>query len=129
MVTVKATIKKENYETLIEAGRRRMIADEPADLGGTDLGMNPIELLCGSLASCVSITLRMYADRKQMRLDEVQVTVEFDKETGVFQKDIKLFGVLNDSEVEKLKEIAEKCPVNKILSKSNTIKSEVIWMK
>lgn len=126
---VKATIKKDNYETLIEAGRRRMIADEPADLGGTDLGMNPIELLCSSLASCVSITLRMYADRKQMKLDEVQVTVEFDKETGVFQKDIKLFGALNDSEVDKLKEIAEKCPVNKILSKSNTIKSEVTWMK
>lgn len=126
---VKATIKKDNYETLIEAGRRRMIADEPVDEGGTDLGMNPIELICSSLASCVSITLRMYADRKQINLDEVQVEVDFDKESGGFQKNIKLFGNLSDGDIEKLKEIAEKCPVNKILSKSNTIKSEVIWMK
>ena len=72
----KAQIKKEHYETFISAGHKKMIADEPLDKGGTDLGMSPLELLESSLAACVAITVRMYADRKQWPLHEINVEVK-----------------------------------------------------
>lgn len=60
---IKATIT-DSFTTKITSTNHHMIADEPLDLGGNDKGMNPQEILESSLASCTTITLRMYLKRK-----------------------------------------------------------------
>lgn len=124
----KAQIKKEHYETFISAGHKKMIADEPLDKGGTDLGMSPIELLESSLAACVVITVRMYADRKQWPLHEINVEVKHQEDQS-FEKKVEFIGDLSQDQIDRLKEIVDKCPVNKILSKANTIITSITWKK
>src|SRR6476469_5055495 len=116
-----ASIKKNHYETYIIAGHKKMIVDEHLDKGGTDLGMSPMELLSSALASCVAITLRMYADQKKWHLDEVNVDVSINPQMHTIEKSIVLFGDLNEDQISRLKEIADKCPVNKMLSTTNSI--------
>jgi putative redox protein len=122
---VSASIRKNHYETLITSGHKKMIVDEPLDKGGRDLGMSPMELLASALASCVAITLRMYADQKGWHLDEVYVAVSIDAKAHAIEKDITLVGDLNADQIARLKEIADKCPVNKMLSNVNTINTNI----
>lgn len=124
----KAQIKKEHYETFISSGHKKMIADEPLNKGGTDLGMSPIELLESSLAACVAITVRMYADRKQWPLHEINVEVKHQEDQS-FEKKVEFIGDLSQDQIDRLKEIVDKCPVNKILSKANTINTSITWKK
>lgn len=124
----KAKIKKEHYETLISSGYKKMIADEPQDKGGSDLGMSPIELLESSLAACVAITVRMYTDRKLWDLHEINVNVSLQPNQS-FEKQVEFIGDLSPEQVERLKDIVDKCPVNKILSKENTINTRITWKK
>lgn len=126
---VSASIKKNHYETLIISGHKKMIVDEPLDKGGKDLGMSPMELLASALASCVAITLRMYADQKSWPLDEVFIEVSIDAKAHAIEKDLTLVGDLNAEQIQRLKEIADKCPVNKMLSNANTINTNVSWRK
>ena len=57
-----------------------MIADEPKDHGGRDLGMRPHELFLTAIASCTAITLRMYADRKEWEVGPIAVTASLERE-------------------------------------------------
>ncbi len=126
---VSANIRKNHYETLITATHKKMIVDEPLDKGGKDLGMCPMELLSAALASCVAITLRMYADQKKWNLDEVHVEVSIDAKSNAIEKDITLVGDLKADQINRLKEIANKCPVNKMLSAINIINTNISWKK
>ncbi|MFK7113527.1 alpha/beta fold hydrolase [Flavobacterium oreochromis] len=104
--------------------------DEPVAYGGTDLGLSPYELLSASIGSCTSLTLKLYAERKNWDLKEVYVYLSYDKkhasELGLeiddmgkldhINKKIKLIGNLTLKQKEKLKEIASKCPVHKTVS-------------
>nr|MBC7613535.1 OsmC family protein [Pseudopedobacter sp.] len=126
---VSASIRKNHYETLITSGHKKMIVDEPLDKGGKDLGMSPMELLASALASCVAITLRMYADQKSWPLDQVFIEVSIDAKAYAIEKEIALVGDLNAEQIQRLKEIADKCPVNKMLSNANTINTKVSWKK
>lgn len=120
MVQVKATIGTNTYKTTLVANQQTFIADEPIDLGGTDLGPTPKDFLAAALASCTAITVRMYANRKEWLLDDVLVDVTIDTEskpgTTIFRKKIELIGDLDEKTRERLLQIAEKCPVNKILT-------------
>ncbi len=119
MAQVHATINKNKYKTTIQTEGLTFFADEPVDLGGTNLGPNPKELLAGALAACTTITLRMYADRKEWPLEDIKVDVKIDTETQpgttLIHKKIELIGDLDDKTKERLLNIAEKCPVNKLL--------------
>jgi putative redox protein len=108
------------YKTAISNDRHSIFADEPLDLEGTDLGFTPTELLSGALASCTSITLRMYADRKAWPLTDIKVNVSFERDaktstTAVVRK-IELFGELDEEQRARLLTIANSCPVHRILS-------------
>ncbi|MGC8751356.1 OsmC family protein [Hydrotalea sp.] len=120
-MSVTATIHQEQYQTLLDTPSGIFIADEHIEVGGTQKGMNPHELLLGSLASCTAITLRMYANRKEWPLDSVQVnvniTVEADATKGtIFERSIQLNGNLSAEQKERLLYIANRCPIHKILS-------------
>jgi putative redox protein len=108
--------------------RHHLLADEPADLGGSDRGPTPYGLLAAALGACTSMTLRLYARRKGWPLAEVGVDVEHDrihaadagddgKGRGIdlFRRTIRLDGPLDADQRARLLEIAGKCPVHRTL--------------
>jgi putative redox protein len=116
---------KNNYQTVLEAGSHRYVADESVASGGDDAGMSPTQLLLCSLASCTSITIKMYANRKAWPLDAVHVSVNMISDTtngaDAIIREIDLTGNLDTFQKERLLYIANHCPVHKILSKQNLI--------
>lgn len=117
---IKASINKNHYKTTLTNGRNELLADEPTDVGGTDLGFSPSELLCSALAACTCATLRMYADHKGWALEDVQVSIDFERNNeqniAHFKRHITLVGDLSTDEKIRLLGIANKCPIHKVLS-------------
>ena len=106
----------DGYQTTMTARAHTFLADEPVDVGGADSAPTPVELLMGSLASCTAITLRMYAQRKQWPLEHVGVQVHYSaRPTPTMIKHITVRGPLDDAQKARLLEIAEACPVAKLL--------------
>jgi putative redox protein len=115
---VSATIGTDHFRTEITVGGKMVIADEPEELGGTDLGPAPGEFLMIALASCTAITLRMYADRKNWPIEKIIVEVNFEKVDNktIFKRELQLVGDLTDEQQARLLQIANACPVHKTLT-------------
>jgi putative redox protein len=95
------------------------VVDEPESAGGTDRGPSPTRLLGAALASCIAITMEMYADRKEWDLLEVEVAVDMEYEKAVpakFDVTLRLPKSLTEDQVERLKTMAARCPVHKALA-------------
>lgn len=126
----KATIGRERYRTIIETDDHNFVTDEPISVGGKDLGPNPGELLSAALAACAVATMKMYAQRKGWDLQEAVVEVDFEwnmKESLTnFIKITELKGNLDDEQRRRLLEIADRCPVHKVLSNPVVINSSLI---
>lgn len=112
-----ASIGSENYTVKLQNGRHEFLADEPLDKGGSDAGPGPDELLEAALASCTAVTLRMYAERKQLPVAEIEVTVSLQRieKKTVFTKAIKVNGDVSEEQRKRLLEIAALCPVSRTL--------------
>ncbi len=115
----------------VRAGHHELVADEPHELGGTDLGPAPYPYLLTALGSCSSMTLRLYADRKGWPLEGVRVRLSYQRgktETGtpltVLSRRIALEGNLDDAQRARLMEIADRCPVHRTLTGEIRIESE-----
>jgi putative redox protein len=124
-----AITKKEKFRTQVQTDPHFFIVDEPISVGGKDLGPSPGELLASSLASCTSITVKLYADRKGWDLEEVEVEVDFERDLKFnvtnFKKVISFTGNLTEEQIHRLHEIAEKCPVHRMLANPIQIQSEI----
>ena len=119
---------QEQFTTTISNENHSIIADEPKDIGGNDLGMRPTELLHAALAGCSSITMRMYANRKEWELGKIVVDVERIEPEGekpYLTKKIKIGGEMDEKQLERLLLIAGKCPVHKLLKDAIDIRSEI----
>jgi putative redox protein len=117
------------YVQNISVGPHLLQADEPGDAGGNDVGPNPYELLLAALGACTSMTVRMYAERKQWPLRSVQVRLAYSKihaedcancdtKDGMVDRidtEVSLVGDLSDDQRQKLMEIAKRCPVHRTL--------------
>ena len=112
----------------IDAPRgRSAIADEPERMGGTDAGLTPFELVGAGLAACTSMTMRMYANRKEWPLtaSEVDVTCsQEDRTTTTFRRVVRIDGDLSDNQRARLIEIANRCPVHRMLEGDVTVETE-----
>ncbi|NJM24378.1 MAG: OsmC family protein [Bacteroidia bacterium] len=116
--TVTAKIGREHYTTELTTTSHHLIADEPKDVGGSNIGPRPTDFLRMSLAACTAMTLRMYADRKEWPVDgiEVHVATEPDGQGTRFNREVIVTGDVSQEQLDKLLEIANACPVHKILT-------------
>ncbi len=126
---VKAHIGNDHYLTTISAANNELISDESVENGGKAKGFEPMDLLAASLASCTSITLRMYADRKQWNVGTIEVNVHIEKELHIdatrFERVITFGENLSDEQTEKLLDIANRCAVHKLLTKTILVNTTV----
>jgi putative redox protein len=113
-------------QILIGAGPARFVADEPVAQGGLDLGPTPHELVSAGLAACTSQTLRLYAKQKGWLLGAVHVAVSHRRDltatpVDVFDRTISLAGALDETQKARLMEIAQRCPVHRLLTAGASI--------
>lgn len=120
--SVSALLAGEPYATRISARGHAFLVDEPTDHGGQDSGPGPHELLVSALASCIAITLKMYADRKQWETGEIAVDVAMERtqtgreiETNI-GIEVRFEKELEPEQRERLLQIAKSCPVHRTLS-------------
>lgn len=116
------------YSQMATAGNHTFITDEPEALGGEGLGPDPYEVLLAALGSCTNMTLRMYATQKGLPLTHQSVTLTHRKETSedgvkvdVFERVLSLEGDLTPEQRERLREIADRCPVSRTLEKGSRL--------
>jgi len=128
---VSARVGPTGYRTELRARAHALVADEPTNVGGTDAGPTPYELLLGALGSCTAMTLRMYASRKKWPLEGVTVQLrsarshETDCERcdvepvgiGRIERRVEMEGPLTEEQRRRLLEIADRCPVKQTLER------------
>ena len=119
----------DSFTTELLSGGHTLLADEPEPVGGNNFGPSPYDLLSAALASCTSMTLKMYADHKGLDLRSTTVSVQHGKvhakdcadcesEAGKvdeFLRELSFDGSLSDAERTRLVEIADRCPVHRTL--------------
>ena len=125
------------FQQDIMSGPHRFLADEPVKVGGQDTGPGPYDLLLAGLGACTSMTLRLYAERKDLPLDRVTVRLTHEKvhaedcaecETKAgtidrIDRKIALEGALSPDQRKRLIEIANKCPVHRTLESEIDIRT------
>ena len=137
-VIVRETLEASPFQNEAFIAGQRHIVDEPESFGGSGTGPAPYELLSAALGACTSMTLRMYADRKTWPLDRVTVRVDHNKvhaedcvdcgpndKIDVFTRQIDVEGALDEAQVSRLLEIADKCPVHRTLEAPARIESTI----
>jgi len=104
--------------TSASSGVHTLRIDEPLDLGGTDTGATPTELLLAAMGGCESITLRMYAARKGWPLTDVRIRLHGSTVEGAFvvRREVVLEGPLDADQRTRLLDIINRCPVHRILT-------------
>lgn len=120
------------YQQEIRIGQHILLADEPESVGGNDAGPAPFDFLMAGLGACTSMTLRMYAERKNIALTGIHVALSHEKiEVDGVKRDrisrqITLNGNLSATERQRLLEIANKCPVHRALSQPFILDSTLV---
>lgn len=124
--TLSAVLGEEDYVVSLHARQHEILADEPEEIGGKDQGLTPYELLLGGLGACTSVTLKMYTQRKGWVVEDIDVKLEMSVakgETPVITRRIKVHGDLTPEQCERLLQIANNCPVHKLLANPIDIES------
>jgi len=107
------------YLTELSDGVHAWRSDTLPGNGGADAAQDPESLVLGALGACTAITVRMYAARKQWPLQAVDVRLRYSRRDGTgttIEREVVLEGTLDDTQRARLVEIAEKCPIHRLLT-------------
>lgn len=121
----------------VTAGKHTLIADEPREAGGSEAGPDPYSLLLAALGACTSMTLQLYARRKNWPLERVEVSLVHSRihaedcadcepqqhKLDRIERFISVTGALSEEQKARLLEVAEHCPVHKTLTSGVSIES------
>ena len=125
-------LTERNYLAEAKVRNHFLTIDEPVDLGGDDNGPTPVEYLLTAIGGCVSITLRMYAERKGWDVGKITVDV-FQKEKQTsdglkkwLEEEISFANEITEDQRKRLLVIAGKCPVAKMVKGETIIESKII---
>ncbi len=127
------------FLTALSGGRHRLLADEPEDAGGGDLGPSPYDYLAAALAACTTMTLNLYARHKNLPLSRVSCHVTHHRvhaadceacttkegRIDVFERAITIEGEIEPAVRQRLREIADRCPVHRTLENEIKIRTEL----
>jgi putative redox protein len=127
-------------KTAVRVGKHELTVDEPVSAGGEDAGPNPYDLLLAALGSCTAMTLRIYATAKGWPLSAVEVRLSHERihvedctncETREgfidrINKDLVLHGDLSEEQRQRLAAIAERCPVQRTLTREIVIQQRLV---
>jgi putative redox protein len=125
-----------SFKQEIIAGKHHLVADEPVSAGGGDAGPDPYDYLLASLGVCTSMTVGLYARRKQFPLENIKVSLwhsrihakdceECETREGMVDRidvEVELTGSLSAEQHAALMEIAAKCPVHRTLTSEINIR-------
>ena len=139
--TVRVHTGASGFRTTVNARGFEIFADEPASAGGTEAGPTPYDFIGVALGACTSMTLRMYADRKQWPLEGVTVHVSHDRIHAAdcadcestegrldrLSRSITLEGPLDDVQKARMLEIADRCPVHKTLHSEIVVETKLAY--
>ena len=127
------------FQQMVRVGPHRLLADEPLSVGGANTGPTPYDYIAIGLGACTSMTIRMYAERKKIPLEHVEVLVRHEKRhaedcidcesdnarVDYFDRTLSFRGELTGEQRAKLIEIADKCPVHRTLESGARVITEV----
>jgi uncharacterized OsmC-like protein len=127
--SVVTRLGRSGFRTEIDAGGHALVSDEPIEVGGTDEGATPYDLVLAALGACTAMTLRMYAERKQWPLESVVVRLRHGRSHAAdeqqcenravrldqIERTLEISGPLTHEQRVRLAEIAERCPVHRTL--------------
>ena len=132
--------KEDKFTTSMKVGNHFMAADEPVSFGGNDFGPSPYELVSAGLSACTAMTVQMYVRRKEWPLENIEVHTSYSKshledcencesdssKIDTFHREIKLTGNLDEKQIARILQIADKCPVHKTLHSKTQVITELI---
>lgn len=135
--TVKVVTEGGMFTQFVQSHSHDWLADEPQNLGGDDRGPNPYDHLLAALGTCTSMTIMLYARRKNIPLEKVEIELEHGREHAsdclecadegkridVLDRSIRFHGTIDDSQRSDLMRIANRCPVHRTLENRIEIKT------
>lgn len=136
-----ASLTAENiFTTQMKVGDHYMLADEPESYGGNDFGPSPYDFVSAGLSACTAMTIQMYARRKKWDVQNVEVHTSYSKDHAVdcenceqdsakidtFHREIKFEGNLDEKQLKRLMEIADRCPVHRTLHSETQVLTKLI---
>lgn len=130
----------DGFTTSMKVGNHYMTADEPTSFGGNDFGPSPYELVSAGLSACTAMTVQMYVRRKGWALKNIEVHTSYGKshaedcedcesdaaKIDTFHRAIKLKGDLDEKQIARILQIADKCPVHKTLHSETQVITKLI---
>ncbi|NER18534.1 bifunctional alpha/beta hydrolase/OsmC family protein [Spongiivirga citrea] len=131
---------EDGFTTNMKVGSHFITADEPESVGGNNFGPNPYEFVSAGLSACTAMTIQMYVKRKGWDLQNVEVHTSYSKQHAsdcenceldgtkidVFDRGIKLTGNLDEKQIKRILQIADKCPVHKTLHSETEVRTTLI---
>jgi len=128
IASISASLGSSDFVTNINNDTHTWMADEPLEIGGSNQGPNPYEMMLSALSSCSAITMKMYANRKAWPLQGVDIQCDLVKPelngTSFIQRKMSLKGPLDMEQTDRLLQIADLSPIHKMLSHGIVIVSQ-----